>query len=151
MKALSLWQPWATLVVVGAKRFETRSWPTTYRGPLAIHATKKRDVLERILAGDGAFLYLHEILRRLRLDAIEKFPLGAIVGTCEVVDCTQAEWLKPSIDEMAVGDFTAGRFGWKLEKPAPMDPPIEAAGAQGLWTWSPAAASPEVVERGLFD
>ena len=41
MKCLSLWQPWASLVVIGAKRFETRSWPTNYRGPLLIHAAQR--------------------------------------------------------------------------------------------------------------
>ena len=38
MKVITLTQPWATLVAIGAKRIETRSWPTRYRGPLAIHA-----------------------------------------------------------------------------------------------------------------
>src|SRR6202030_2406661 len=41
MKALTLTQPWATLVAIGAKRIETRSWPTLYRGPLAIYAAKR--------------------------------------------------------------------------------------------------------------
>lgn len=40
MKAITLTQPWATLVAIGAKRIETRSWATRYRGPLAIHAAK---------------------------------------------------------------------------------------------------------------
>lgn len=40
MKAVTLTQPWATLVAIGAKQIETRSWPTNYRGPLAIHAGK---------------------------------------------------------------------------------------------------------------
>ena len=43
MKALSLTQPWASLVADGRKTTETRSWLTHYRGPLAIHATKVRD------------------------------------------------------------------------------------------------------------
>ena len=42
MKALTLWQPWASLIAVGAKTIETRSWSTKYRGPLAIHAAKRR-------------------------------------------------------------------------------------------------------------
>lgn len=42
MKALTLWQPWASLVALGAKRIETRSWSTTYRGPLAIHAAARK-------------------------------------------------------------------------------------------------------------
>jgi len=41
MKALTLWQPWASLVATGAKRIETRSCVTKYRGPLAIHAAKE--------------------------------------------------------------------------------------------------------------
>lgn len=41
MKALSLWQPWASLIAVGHKTIETRSWTTSYRGPLAITATKR--------------------------------------------------------------------------------------------------------------
>ena len=40
MKALTITQPWATLIAIGAKRFETRGWSTPYRGPLAIHAGK---------------------------------------------------------------------------------------------------------------
>jgi hypothetical protein len=41
MKAVSLWQPFASLIYTGAKKIETRSWPTNYRGPLAIHAARK--------------------------------------------------------------------------------------------------------------
>lgn len=43
MKAITIIQPWATLIAIGAKRFETRSWATTHRGPIAIHAGKKID------------------------------------------------------------------------------------------------------------
>lgn len=41
MRCLTLWQPWASLIAVGAKRFETRSWGTDWRGSLAIHASLK--------------------------------------------------------------------------------------------------------------
>jgi len=41
MKAISLWQPWATLISIGAKRIETRSWETLYRGSIVIHAAKR--------------------------------------------------------------------------------------------------------------
>jgi hypothetical protein len=43
MKAISLWQTWATPVAIGAKRFETRDWSTKHRGPIAIYAAKKSD------------------------------------------------------------------------------------------------------------
>jgi hypothetical protein len=41
MKAITIWQPWASLIAIGAKQYETRSWETKYRGPIAIHAAKK--------------------------------------------------------------------------------------------------------------
>jgi hypothetical protein len=42
MKALSLHQPWASLIGLGVKTIETRSWSTKYRGPLAVHASLRR-------------------------------------------------------------------------------------------------------------
>ena len=53
MKALSLTQPWASLVVIGAKCYETRSWATNYRGPLAIHASKGFPVWAKQFAGSS--------------------------------------------------------------------------------------------------
>jgi hypothetical protein len=44
IKAISLWQPWASLMAAGVKLHETRHWWTSYRGPLAIHAAKRIDV-----------------------------------------------------------------------------------------------------------
>lgn len=55
MKALSLWQPWATLIANGAKQIETRSWSTSYRGPILIHAAKRKVLKElKELAEDSA-------------------------------------------------------------------------------------------------
>jgi len=49
LKALTLWQPWASLLAGGGKMFETRSWKTNYRGPVVIHAAKLsvRQVLKK--------------------------------------------------------------------------------------------------------
>ncbi len=60
MKALTLTQPWAHLVAVGAKRVETRSWPTPYRGPLAIHAAQGWGEPDRRFAA-AAWGYLYAI------------------------------------------------------------------------------------------
>ena len=46
IKAISLWQPWASLIVCGAKEIETRSWSTKVRGTVAIHAAKTKDHLD---------------------------------------------------------------------------------------------------------
>lgn len=63
MKALSLWQPWASAIALGAKRVETRSWETLYRGPLLIHAAKRRPVYE-LLALNSNWTWL-AVLRPL--------------------------------------------------------------------------------------
>lgn len=81
MRALTLWQPWASLVASGAKTIETRSWSTRYRGPLAIHAAK--EPYRGAWSGD--------LLRALEdLCGIENYPralpLGAVVAICELVD-----------------------------------------------------------------
>ncbi len=101
MKVLTLHQPWASLVALGVKTIETRSWSTAYRGPLAIHAGVKppcgyRDDLWLAAAlwrvhrrsGDGQF-----DLSRFRapdgiggVESMWDLPLGAIVATCTLVD-----------------------------------------------------------------
>ena len=47
MKALSLWQPWASAIALGHKRIEPRHWTTSYRGLIAIHAAKRWTADER--------------------------------------------------------------------------------------------------------
>ena len=55
MKAISICQPWATLIAIGAKRFATRSWKTDYRGLLAIHAGKTKVPLAMSLCDRDPF------------------------------------------------------------------------------------------------
>ena len=53
MKALTIMQPWASLIACGAKTIETRSWPTKYRGPIAIHAGMKDPCKIPLLEKEG--------------------------------------------------------------------------------------------------
>lgn len=103
VKALSLWQPWASLIAIGAKRIETRSWATKHRGPLAIHAAA-RPLSPQIKAqyfgihpGQRYTGLVHgpfgaRICNRLYHAGYEAadgsdLPLGAVVAVCELVDC----------------------------------------------------------------
>jgi hypothetical protein len=149
MKALTLTQPYATLVAIGAKRIETRSWSTRYRGPLAIHAGKGLGPVggERglvALCQNGVFA---QALKGRTL------PRGVIVANCTLVDVVPVEdvlcrvQIRPrdydtgyylwSVDdsERAFGDYTPGRYAWLLADVRPVDPPIPATGRQGLWEW----------------
>lgn len=88
MKALSLHQPWASLVAVGVKTIETRSWSTLYRGPLAIHATLKRPPYAVVgvgLAGPVRGDDPHWAMD-LRDGQRIRLPLGGVVATCMLVD-----------------------------------------------------------------
>jgi len=145
MKALSLWQPWATLIALGYKRVETRSWPTQYRGPIAIHAAKRTP-------GDLEINIMLSLLASGRtpdLPAIDRLPLGAIVATAELVDCERMTWAfiqsQPEL-ELDVGDWRVGRYAWALTNVVRLPEAIPARGAQGLWDWTP----PPPTEFPLF-
>ncbi len=154
MKAISLWQPWASAIAVGAKRIETRHWPTKYRGPLAIHAAKRKVVTELVhyhscwnwqgalrAAGWQPSKFNHNV---------ECLPFGAIVATCELVDCrptgtfSVAELDTPrrplggfadlyEWSERQMGNFELGRFGWVLDNIEPLPEPIPWRGSQGFF------------------
>lgn len=87
MRALTLHQPWASLVALGVKTIETRSWSTKYRGPLAIHAgttqvhTGKFLLLSRIARSGGLISAPAEWCFR-SLDV----PFGAVVAVCTLGD-----------------------------------------------------------------
>ena len=119
MKVLTIHQPFAYFIANGQKRYETRSWRTHYRGPLAIHASKNRtETLYSGIALNG--------------------PFGAIIAVAELVDCYSTKYLamfceEEIRDERNIGDFSPGRWGWKLSNVTLLDMPIFTRGYQGLW------------------
>ena len=140
MRALTLFEPWATLCVVGKKQLETRSWGTPYRGPLAIHASKTFPVWCREL-------YHKEPYKSAlsgALPALAVNQLGCIIGTVELVACyptNPSMWpLEYSKQEEAFGDFTHGRVMWQLTNPRRLERPIPCRGYQGIWTVPPETA-----------
>lgn len=140
MKAITIHQPWATLIALRLKVFETRGWPTKYRGPLAIHAGKKIDLeayeeepIKSMLAKYGYWA--------------DNLPTGAVIATSELKDCLKSvdTWTDGYVLEKGVyvyspeqefGDFTPGRFAWELSNVQRLTEPITAKGQQGLWNWS---------------
>ncbi len=138
MKAISIWQPWASLIAVGAKRFETRSWPTRYRGPIAIHAARYWDAdcsaeLSRYAVQAGLARCVGiDPLRYTVLKA--DLPFGAIVAIAVLADCVPTSKLRDQIlGERTLGNFAPGRFAWRLENVERLMQPIPCTGRQGLW------------------
>lgn len=107
MKAITLWQPWASLLACGAKHYETRSWPTNYRGPIAIHAAKTnvRSVLDRMFPFDVSDYFLvhleftalsvrHDFIKTAELAVsgrLDVLPLGAVIAVADLVGCHKIE------------------------------------------------------------
>ena len=147
MKALTLHQPWASLIAHGVKSIETRSWapPQSLLGQrIAIHAGKTRVVSGRLHTAT-----LSAILELYGIGWDDRIPLGAIVATALLADARQVAveragrvlasspsytgWIEPD----PYGDFSTGRWLWFLMGVEPCNPPVPAVGHQGLWNWEP--------------
>lgn len=143
MKALSLWQPWASLMAYGLKEYETRGWGTDYRGPLAIHAAKhvsrrmEEEVLDQVFQahvedqGDPTRF----VVFGAPVWDVAKLPRGMIVATADLVDviptfkaADQISWA-----EYHCGNCGPDRFAWKLENVRRLDAPIPSRGMQGVF------------------
>lgn len=135
-KALSLWQPWGTLMQLGLKRNETRGWETSYRGHLLIHAAKKwNGELERMCVAPPFF---DPLVKALGLAAAsfprKSLPFGAILCRVRLVDCVRiTPQNAPTGDERLFGDYTPGRFMWITDSLQVFPRPIPMNGAQGLF------------------
>ena len=157
MKAISILQPWASLVALGHKKIETRSWNTKYRGELLIHASmgKKKEgallmnstVCQKAIG--NTFLSLEDHLW------LNDLPFGAIIGKVNLIDVLTSEELQATEEfsdgyrnkwsiqeeinpqEKAFGNYDSGRFGWLLSDPVLFENPIPCKGQLGIWNFDP--------------
>lgn len=122
LPALTIRQPWLAAILAGDKRVENRSWPTKYRGFIALHAARAlsregRDdpLVQAVLARPGA----------------PALTTGALVATARITDCHRdigccRPWGQP------------GLYHWTLADVRPLPEPIPATGRLGLWHPDPA-------------
>ena len=136
MKAITLWQPWATLIAHGFKTIETRTHNhfACLKGQrIAIHAGKTWD-------GAGDMTAARALFQRGRavLNATKDLPMphGVVVCTAFVQD---ARPLKGDADSDAALCHADGLYGLILTDIEPLDPPVPARGHQGIWEWEGAA------------
>jgi activating signal cointegrator 1 len=162
MKALTLWQPWASLVAMEHKAIETRCWSTKYRGELAIHsaarlpakylgASSRQDAFRDQLADifnvrrdrdDRAGMHVDDVLRLL--------PYGKILCVVRLTEVTEIdEMLRETIGyrERLFGNYEDGRYAWHLEKPDIFEQPIPAKGNRMLWNWEPPTSADRFAAR----
>lgn len=175
---LSLWQPWASLMAAGAKKIETRHWPTNYRGLVAIHAAKKWDEdLAEITTGRRFMnaLFGHDgfhpmsptataatIARKGNMELAMNLPRGCFVALGKLQHCistTQNPKLipPPGSDEYHFGDYSPGRWMWVFDEVWKLKYPVHIPrGEQKLWNLDEGVADtvlamlPDGVEEQLL-
>lgn len=116
LKALSIRQPWAWLIINGGKDFENRTWATQYRGPVLIHAAKGMTPKEYAEASDWADFC------GVSVPPINELQRGGIIGAADIVDC---------VDD-AESNWFFGPYGFKLANPRPL-PFVPYRGALGFF------------------
>lgn len=140
LRALSLWQPWASLCfdgegpdgTTGVKVHETRTWapPRSVIGhTLAIHAAQHRVRDEELPFG------LRELLRRVYgCEGMPRLPYGALIGTVRLVGVRRMPSATPASEEDRVaGNWEPGRFAWEFADARALREPRPMRGFQGLW------------------
>ncbi len=156
LPALTVRQPWASLIAQGTKRCETRGWPPPKQligQRLAIHAGQAR--LPRDLSAQETAA----IEAGLGLSAARwaELPFGALVCTAvmegayrvgansrhprrlKITETVSGSVSMDAIEleaaETRFGDFSAGRWAWLLREIELIDPPIPATGRRKVWRW----------------
>jgi len=119
MKALSIKQPWAELILNGRKKIELRNWNTNFRGVFLIHTSKNQD---------------KESMKKF---GFKELPNGFIIGKSELVEVKKyldEKELKKDKDKH-LADSSWGKFGFVLESPKRIEP-ISAKGNLGFWEFN---------------
>ena len=124
MKALTIKQPWAALIIEGYKIYEFRSWKTNYRGKILIHAGKtlEKEMIEKF--------------NQYNLD----YKYGYIIGEAEIVDCILVDKnFKDNLKKMNTLVYTKNhvdKYAWKLANIKKYDKPIPCKGKLSLWEYN---------------
>ena len=123
MKALTIKQPWASLIINNYKMYEFRSWKTNYRGKILIHAG---------LSTDKTYL---KNFKDYNLEYIN----GAIIGETEIIDCILVDEefnnkLK-KLNKLVYHHDYIGLYAWKLDNIKLYDKQIYIKGKLGLWNY----------------
>lgn len=151
-KVLTIMQPWASLLVHGVKKIETRPKPTSWtkeKGVYLIHAAQKWTMEQEDICLTEPF---KSELEKLGYEPLYySMSLGQIIGSIEVkevcsiaknhdnsvlyfsVDNCLAKWVNVKSPELSFGDYRDGRYAWLCENPRILKYPISYKGGQGYY------------------
>ena len=141
VKALSVHQPWASLIPLGIKRYETRPFSVNYRGELLICSTKNRKAAEQ---GWHSSTIIQSVLSSRGFPDWHSLPFGQALALVYLEDCLSTIQLAElfakggynrfrKTNELHYGNYDPGRFAWKLSAIRPVKEPFPVTGRQGLF------------------
>lgn len=150
--ALTIWQPWATLIALGAKPYEFRGWyaPEKIIGQrLAIHAgarpPKKAEIADLIMRLRTPQAWSTGLIAEKALPILERahvapdiLPRSHVVATAILGRPKNGADVAPEFGG-TVNDSDRSMhaaYAWPLIEIQAFEPPIEAKGAQGFWRWT---------------
>lgn len=126
MKALSVRQPWAWLIVHGGKDIENRTWRTDYRGPLLIHASAFRHCEQDLAALRWIRLRFGNLHGFSDMPLLRRLERGGIIGRVFLQGCVRED----------SSPWFEGPWGWQLSRPEAL--PFQAMkGSLGLFEATP--------------
>jgi hypothetical protein len=153
MKALTIWQPWASLIMIGSKPYEFRGWqpPRSLIGQrIVIHAATRPVKVKEVdwllhqletACGDGPCL--HETIALPFLRKVKNqpglLPVAHGLGTAILGEPKRGDLCAQEFGEAAGNDSDRNdhfNWGWPLTEVQAFEPPEPARGAQGFWNWS---------------
>jgi hypothetical protein len=144
-----LTEPWASLVAWGYKKIETRSWSTSHRGVIAIHASKSKEVVSHLgdveSLFDAAGLFVPDFWPK----RAEDYPLGKIVAVVNLFHCQRMTLeliAAQTRQEIGFGAWVPGRYALSLGDARKVETPIPCRGALGLWE-VPAEVEAQAIAR----
>ena len=155
MDAVSLWQPHASLVAAGDKTSETRTWAAPRRlwgQPLAVQAAHRAMTSDYVKSWPAGLRGACE--QAFGAGWLERLPLGEVVAIATLLDCGEVLYVDErhdgslaavcdngaggfSVDVDHLGDYSVGRWVWRLADIVALSEPIPARGRQRIWRWQP--------------
>lgn len=141
LKAISLWQPYASAIALGLKRYETRGYPTRWKGAIAIHAAQKRSREMRALF--CSMVEAYPVLRSgfgvkrgdFAGDVYDALPFGEVLAVAQMDGSLPTQTARETVTPMerALGDYAGNRFAWPLSQVKLLRKPFPFSGKQGFF------------------
>ncbi|OAN53857.1 hypothetical protein A6A04_13270 [Paramagnetospirillum marisnigri] len=160
MRAITLHQPWASLIAIGAKKFETRSFPPPSKligQRIAIHAAVRKcclddlelDVESAEMISDalgksawnhtlphGAVVCTAVLAGAYKVASLVEDEAGGTIALFDLNATLKGSPFSSSLDVDPFGDYSVGRWCWLLKDVQRLPEPVPAKGKQGWWEWS---------------